>query len=134
MENGQLLIVKCGDGTIHPIEKEFVRPEVHSLMQIDRPIVSAAQLDRVVLWVDQDLKDIKGTYAHHFVTWGSKQAFASKKSKPVPIPKRATCASRERWYDLTGLKIGVGFWPMANRRVASSNLARGATSLDLYIQ
>ena len=121
-------MVKCGDGTLHPIEKEFVRPEVHSLMQVDRPVVSREQLDRVVLWVSQELKDIKGTYAWHYINWGSKQTFASEKSKPVPVPLRPTCASRPRWYDVTGLEPGIGFWPMAQkyRHIVPWNPARSA--------
>jgi len=34
VENGEVRIVKAGDNTLHPIESEFVRPEVHSLMQV----------------------------------------------------------------------------------------------------
>jgi hypothetical protein len=115
VERGKVVIVKCGDNTLHPLEAEFVRPEVHSLMQVDRPVVHPAQLDRVVLWVNQELKDIKGTYAHHFITWGSKQTFASNKSKAVPIPQRPGCAGRSPWYDLTGREAGTGFWPMAQQ-------------------
>lgn len=115
VESGEVVIVKCGDGTLHPIEKEFVRPEVHSLMQVDRPIVTRDQLDRLVLWVNQDLRELKGTYVHHYITWGSKQTFASRKSKAVPVPQRSTCAGRERWYDVTGLEPGIGFWPMAQK-------------------
>jgi hypothetical protein len=47
--SGEVVIVQCGDKTIHPIERRFVRPEVHSLMQVDRPVVSPGQTDRVVL-------------------------------------------------------------------------------------
>jgi N-6 DNA methylase len=115
VENGDVTIVKCSDHTLHPIESRFVRPEVHSLMQVDRPVVSPHQLDRVVLWVNQPLDEIKGTYAHRYITWGSKQTFASKKSKSVPIPDRATVASRPLWYDLTGLVPGIGFWPMSQQ-------------------
>ncbi len=28
--SGQIVIVQCGDKTLHPIESQFVRPEVHS--------------------------------------------------------------------------------------------------------
>ncbi len=115
VEGGEVLIVECADGTLHPIEATFVRPEVHSLMEVDRPVVSRQQLDRVVLWVDRDLKELKGTYIHHYITWGSKQTFASTKSKAVPIPQRPGCLGREPWYDLTGRKPGIGFWPMAQK-------------------
>jgi len=115
VESGKVVIVRCGDNTLHPIESEFVRPEVHSLMQVDRPVVSPQQLDRVVLWVNQPLKELKGTYVHHFITWGSKQTFASNKSKSVPVPQRPGCAGRSPWYDLTGRHPGIGFWPMAQK-------------------
>ena len=78
MESGKVVIVKCGDGTLHPIEAKFVRPEVHSLMQVDRPVVTREQLDRVVLWVSQELSKLKGTYAYDYIKWGSKQTFSSK--------------------------------------------------------
>src|SRR5260370_1137716 len=84
-------------------------------MQVDRPIVSEEQLDRIGLWVDEQLAELKGTYVHNFITWGSKQTFASNKSKAVPVPKRATCAGRNPWYDVTGLRPGIGFWPMAQQ-------------------
>ena len=111
VESGKVIIVKCGNNTLHPVESEYVRPEVHNLMQVDTPIVSAEQLDRVVLWVDKPIKELKGTYVHHFITWGSKQTFASSKSKSIPIPDRPTCQSRPVWYDLTGNEPGIGFWP-----------------------
>src|SRR5436309_1239986 len=111
VESGKVLIVQAGDETLHPIEMEFVRPELHSLMKVDRPTVRPEELDRVVLWVNQPLHEIKGTYAHDYIRWGSKQTFASKKSKPVPVPERPTCAGRDPWYNLTGLQPGIGFWP-----------------------
>ncbi|MHB8656164.1 MAG: HsdM family class I SAM-dependent methyltransferase [Terriglobia bacterium] len=115
VESGEVVVVECGDKTLHPIESKFVRPEVHSLMQVDRPVVTPDQTNRVVLWVHEDLKDLKGTFVHNYISWGSKQAFASKKSKTVPLPERSTCASREKWYDVTGLEPGIGFWPMAQK-------------------
>ncbi len=115
VESGAVVIVQCGDKTLHPIESEYVQPEVHSLMQVDRPVVTTEQLDRVVLLVEQPLNELKKTYAHDFIVWGSKQTFASNKSKTVPVPERETCAARETWYDLTGTHPGIGFWPMAQQ-------------------
>jgi len=115
VEAGNIVIVECGDGTLHPLEAEYVRPEVHSLMSVDRPVVTEDQLERVALWVDQPLAKLKGTLAHHYITWGSKQTFQSKKSKSVPVPERPGCAGRSPWYDLTGRKPGLGFWPMAQQ-------------------
>lgn len=134
VENGEVAIVKCGDGTLHPIESDYVRPEVHSLMQVDRPVISPEKLERVVLWVNQPLNDLKGTHAHHFITWGGKQTFASNKSKSVPVPERAGCAGRSTWYDLTGRQPGVGFWPMAQqyRHIIPSNPRKLVCNHNLF--
>jgi hypothetical protein len=132
--SGKVLMVEAGDKTVHPIEAEFVRPELHSLMKVDRPVVKAEDLDRVVLWVNQELQDIKGTYAYEYIRWGNKQTFASKKSKPVPVPERATCAQRSRWYDLTGLQPGIAFWPKAQkyRHIVATNPEQISTNCNLY--
>jgi hypothetical protein len=132
--SGKVLIIEAGDRTLHPIETKYVRPELHSLMKVDRPVVRAEDLDRVVLWADQPLEVIKGTYAYEYIRWGSKQTFASKKSRPVPVPKRATCASRERWYDLTGLAPGIGFWPKAQqyRHIVAANDYSISCNCNLY--
>lgn len=124
VENGKVRIVRAGDGTLHPIETEYLRPEVHSLMEVDRPVICARDLDRVVLWVNKELHEIKGTYAEKYIRWGSRQTFASKKSKAVPVPERSTCASRPRWYDLTNETMGAAFWPMTQkyRHIIPTNL------------
>ncbi len=115
VESGRVRIVQAGDTTLHPIETEFLRPEVHSLMQVDRPVIRAADTDRVVLWVDRDVSELAGTYAAKYIRWGAHQTFASKKSKAVAVPERSTCAARKRWYDLTNMGIGDVFWPMAQQ-------------------
>ncbi|MBI1762775.1 MAG: N-6 DNA methylase [Acidobacteria bacterium] len=132
--SGELVIVRCGDNTLHPIEAHFVKPEVHSLMQVDRPVVTPEQLNRVVLWVNQELKEIKGTLAYKFIIWGSKETFASKKSKSVPVPQRATCAGRPRWYDLTGIETGIGFWPKSQqyRHIIPANTYSLNCNCNLY--
>jgi hypothetical protein len=132
--SGKVVIVEAGDKTIHPIEKKFVRPELHSLMKVDRPLVKPEELDRVVLWVDQPLEEIKGTYAHNYIKWGSKQTFASKKSKAVPVPQRSSCVGRERWYDVTGLTPGIGFWPKAQqyRHIVAANDFSVICNCNLY--
>ena len=113
---GVVRIVKDGAGTYHPIEPEFIRPEVHSLMKVDRPVVRARDLDRVVVLVKSPLSAIKGTHAFKYIKHGEEATYASTKSKAVPVPQRSTCAAREPWYDLTKLvDPGFAFWPMAQQ-------------------
>jgi len=134
VESGQVRIVQAGDKTLHPIEAEYLRPEVHSLMAVDRPVVRAADLDRVVLWVSKPLKDLAGTHVAKYIRWGSKQTFASTKSKAVPVPERSTCAARSLWYDLTGVEVGTAFWPMAQqyRHVIPTNPDALACNHNLF--
>lgn len=110
-ESGKLKIIQAGDKTLHPIESEFVRPEVHTLMTVSRPRIAAKETDRVVLWTNKELDEMKGTLAHSYIVWGSRQTFKST----VRVPKLSTCESRQRWYDVTGLEPGIGFWPMAQK-------------------
>lgn len=134
VESGKVRIVKAGDNTLHPVETEYLRPEVHSLMQVDRPVIRAKDLDRVVLWVNQPLHELKGTYVSKYIRWGAKQTFASKKSKAVPVPQRSTCASRPLWYDLTSSHIGIAFWPKAQqyRHIIPANPEELFCNCNLY--
>jgi hypothetical protein len=123
VESGRMRIVQAGDTTLHPIEAEYLKPEVHSLMAVDRPVIRARDVDRVVFWVSKSLRELSGTYAGAYIRWGAKQTFASKKSKAVPVPRRSTCAARPRWYDVAGSTVSDAFWPMAQqyRHVIPSN-------------
>jgi len=123
IESGKVRIVRAGDNTLHPIETKYLRPEVHSLMEVDRPVIRASEVDRVVLWVDKPLSQLAHTYVAKYIRWGAKHTFASTKSKSVPVPERSTCASRQLWYDLTNIDTGAVFWPMAHkyRHIAPSN-------------
>jgi hypothetical protein len=97
------------------VEDEYLKPEVHSLMSVNRPLISAADLDRLILFVSKPLTALKGKYVEKYLRYGEHHAFASKKSKAVPVPKRSTCAARDPWYDLTYTKPGAFFWPMAQQ-------------------
>lgn len=134
LESGKVRIIRAGDNSLHPIEAKFIRPEVHSLMEVDRPIIRAADCQRVVLWVNQELQDIADTYAAKYIRWGAKTTFTSKKSKPVKVPERSTCAARVRWYDITTEKIGIAFWPKIQqyRHMAPTNPEGIVCNCNLY--
>jgi hypothetical protein len=134
LDSGKVRIVRAGDNTLHPIEKEYLRPEVHSLMEVDRPVIRAKDLDRVVLWVDQPLAKLSHTYAGKYIRWGAKQTFESKKSRAVTVPERSTCASRPVWYDLITSRIGVVFWPKTQkyRHIVPTNPESLVCNCNLY--
>ena len=135
VQSGKLRIIQAGDGSVHAIEAEFLAPEVHSLMKVERPIVRAKDLDRVVLLVGHPMKDLRGTWVHKYLKYGAQATFASRKSKAVPIPQRSTCAARDPWYDLTKLvKPGFAFWPMAQqyRHIIAGNPERLICNHNLF--
>ncbi|MFH1674446.1 MAG: hypothetical protein ABIF87_13600 [Pseudomonadota bacterium] len=58
----------------------------------------------------------KAPWANRYLRYGMTANFQSKKSEPVPVPMRSTCAARDPWYDLTGLvRPGIALWPMAQQ-------------------
>ena len=114
VESGKVKLVRTGSGddTVHPIEAKFLKPEVHSPMIVRRPVITTAELDRLILQVSEPIHDLKGTYVQKYLRYGEKTAFASTKSKAVPVSNRSSCATRKPWYDLTKLKPGSILWPM----------------------
>jgi len=137
VESGKLKIIQAGDGSIHPIEAKYLAPELHSPMQINRPVVRAADLDRVVLLVSEPMHSLKtkAPWAWRYLRYGSQQTFASTKSRAVPVPKRSTVASRDSWYDLTGLVCpGIAFWPKAQqyRHIIPLNRENIICNCNLY--
>jgi hypothetical protein len=134
VESGKVKIIRAGDDTLHPIESEFLRPEVHSLMQVTRPVVRESDTDRVVLWVNVPLDKLEGTYVAKYIKWGAKHTFESKKSKAVPVPQRTSCATRPLWYDLTKEITGVAFWPKTSkyRHIVPANPDDLACNCSLY--
>jgi methylase of polypeptide subunit release factors len=117
VESGKVKLIKTGiaDATVHPVEAEYLAPEVHSLMEVSRPVIRVGGLDRLILQVSKPMEKLKGTYVQKYIRYGEETAFASKKSKAVPVSKRTSCLSREPWYDLTGATPGTFFWPMAQQ-------------------
>ena len=133
--SGKVRVVKDGAGTLHPIETEYTKPEVHSLMKVDRPEIRAKDIDRVVLMVSDASSTLKGTYVYKYIKYGEGATYVSSKSKAVPVPERSTCAARDPWYDVTKLaKPGFAFWPMAQqyRHIIPGNPERLICNHNLF--
>jgi hypothetical protein len=112
VESGAVKLIQTGDGTVHPIEAEYLRPELHTPMSLQRPVVHTSELDRFILQVAESLGELRGAYIAKYLRYGERTPFASKKSKAVPVSERSSCKSRNPWYDLTGQKPGCFLWPM----------------------
>ena len=90
VESGKLKIIEAGDGSVHPIEAKYLAPEVHSLMKVDRPVVRAADLDRVVLLVGEPMDKLKAKspWVWRYLRYGMTATFASEQ-----VEARAACPS-----------------------------------------
>ncbi|MBI4026670.1 MAG: SAM-dependent DNA methyltransferase [Verrucomicrobia bacterium] len=134
VENGEVKLILAGDGTVHPIESRFLAPEVHSLMEVTRPIVAADGLDHLILLVSDRLSILRGTYMARYLRYGETHTFASTKSKAVPVAQRSTCAARDPWYDLTHTKRGDLIWPKSQqyRHIVVHNGKRLVVNCNLY--
>ncbi len=120
VESGRLRIVKAGDGTVHPIEAEYLATQLHTLRNVRRTVIRAVNLDRVIILVSDPIDTLKAKspWISRYLRYGATTTFASRKSAHVPLPERPTCASRDPWYDLVPLlHPGIAFWPMAHHYV-----------------
>jgi methylase of polypeptide subunit release factors len=99
---GKVYIVRSGDGTEHPIEGEYLKPEVHSLMGIEGVRFDSRQTQRVMLLVSKSLEELKGDYVLSYIRYGQRETFGGDR----PVAERETCANRPRWYDVTSYPRG----------------------------
>lgn len=133
--SGEVKIVRDGANTLHPIESIYLKPEVHSLMKVDRPVIRARDLDRVVFLADESLTYRKDTFAYKYMKYGERATYASTKSKAVPVPERSSCAGRHPWYDLTKLvDPGFALWPKSQqyRHIIPANPESIIANCNLY--
>ncbi len=94
VESGDVTLAKTGKGEVHPIETEYLKPIVHSLMDIDAYKIEARHCDNLALMVSAKPDVLNGTHVGHYIAWGEKQGFH----------RGATCSQRGKsrdWYDLT---------------------------------
>jgi hypothetical protein len=127
-------LIEDGEGHIHPVEACYLAPEVHSLMDVTRPVVRASDLDRLILLVSEPMARLRGTLVAKYLHYGERHTYASKKSQAVPVARRSTCAARDPWYDLAYTRPGMFFWPKAQqyRHIVPANPERLICNNNLY--
>jgi methylase of polypeptide subunit release factors len=137
VESGKLRIIQDGAGVMHPIEARSIAREVHSVMGIRRPSISAREVDRVVLLVSAPLDTLKAKapWTYRYLQYGAAATFPSRKSKPVPVPRRSFISKRSLWYKLTDqVKPGIAIWPKGQqyRHLVIANPDRLVANCRLY--
>jgi methylase of polypeptide subunit release factors len=132
VESGMLKLILAGDkrGELHAIESEYLEPEVHSLMEVRGFIARESDCSRLIFLAPTPKPQLK-KFAKAYVVWGEHQG----------VDKGSTCAQRvtkdRDWYDLTGHRRGIAFWPKAQQYkhavpLNSANLQANCNLYDLF--
>jgi len=99
--DGKVCIARSGDGSEHPIDAEFLLPEVQSLMHIEKVQIRSKDVRHRMLVVNQTKAALKGKYVLDYIHFGERETFGTK----TPTHKRPSCESRKLWYDLSGYPV-----------------------------
>ncbi len=132
VENGSIKLVLAGDkrGELHAIESEYLEPEVHSLMEVKGFVARASDCSRLIFLAPSPRSSLK-KWAKAYVKWGEERG----------VHLGSTCAQRvtkeKEWFDLTGHRRGVAFWPKAQQYkhaipLNSDNLQANCNLYDLF--
>ena len=122
-----MILTKTGKGEVHPVEAEYLRPIVHSLMDIDAYKIEARHCDKLALMVSGTPDALKNSHVGRYIAWGEKQGFH----------RGATCSQRgkaRQWYDLTEYREADVLWSKAHqyRHCAPLNLDARPVNCNLY--
>jgi hypothetical protein len=85
-----LLRVRNGAGWEGEIEEEFLKPVIKSPRECRTIVIRPEELRYRIFMCHKSKKELKGTKALEYIEWGEDQGY----------PKRPTCKSRFRWWDL----------------------------------
>jgi type I restriction-modification system DNA methylase subunit len=120
----KIALIKAGDGTVHPVERKYLEPEVHRLTEARKIDIEPDDVSRMVLLVDKPLGKLARTRVRKYIEWGEKQKYHL----------RPSCAGRNPWYDLKIHKRGEIFWSMAHqyRHLAPVNIHKLVCNHNLF--
>ncbi|MDP2418406.1 MAG: N-6 DNA methylase [Hydrogenophaga sp.] len=130
--SGNIKLVLAGEkrGELHAIESEYLEPEVHSLMEVKGFVARASDCSRLIFLAPSPKSTLK-KWAKSYVKWGEERG----------VHLGSTCAQRvtkdKEWFDLTGHRRGVAYWPKAQQYkhavpLNSDNLQANCNLYDLF--
>ena len=127
--NGTIKLVLAGEkrGELHAIESKYLEPEVHSLMEVKGFVARQSDCSRLIFLAPSPKKSLQ-KLAKAYVDWGEDNG----------VHRGSTCAQRvtkeKGWFDLTGHRRGMAFWPKAQqyKHVVPLNDANLQANCNLY--
>ena len=110
-DTGRIRIVRDGMNVEHLVEKRFLEPELHSLMEVKRAIVRKRDVGRMVINASVSRAWLRRTHLGDYVAYAEREGWHTG-------PTIASRARSRPWYDL-GLRPKSEradmFWPMAQQ-------------------
>ncbi|MHB1054175.1 MAG: HsdM family class I SAM-dependent methyltransferase [Thiobacillus sp.] len=130
--DGTIKLVLAGEkrGQLHAIESTYLEPEVHSLMEVKGFVAREQDCSRLIFLAPSPKKSLQ-KLAKAYVAWGEEHG----------VHQGSTCAQRvtkeKDWFDLTGHRRGIAFWPKAQQYkhvipLNSANLQANCNLYDLF--
>lgn len=121
-----LRVIMAGDGSIHQVEKEFLKRIITSPKDIKRLNVNPEEVDFKVILIHKERKELKGKKVLEYITWGE--------GKGRAFHKMTACVVRPRWYDLGQRTTWPILFPMthAHRHVIGLNTIKAQIDHNLF--
>ena len=107
----RIRIVRDGENVEHLVERRFLEPELHSLMEVKRAVVRRQDVGRMVINTSVPRSRLRRTHFADYIEYAERQGWHTG----------STVASRARsrpWYDLAlrpKSERADMFWPMAQQ-------------------
>ena len=107
----RIRIIRDGVNVEHLVERRFLEPELHSLMEVNRPVVRAKDVSRKVINASVSRARLRGTHFDNYVTYAEREGWHTG----------STVAARARtrpWYNLALPRKDARaqmFWPMSQQ-------------------
>ncbi len=92
VESGKVKLILAGDGTVHPVEAEYLRPEIHSLMNISRPTITTQVTDGSTVTIPEgqaSIPDATDFLAANTVFFRQPGTSGKPVVQPLVLPSRA---------------------------------------------
>ena len=125
VESGNVKLIEAGDGTVHPVENKYLKPELHSLMNVQ----SSADLSTPIwiasfCWFPSRWMNLKGTYVRSIFATANTHIRLQEKQSRACAKAFNSVPHRDPWYDLTYTKPGHFFGQWLSNIGMSSSIIR----------
>ena len=101
-----IAVIRSGDGSLWPVEKEFLRPVIRNPGEHTRIIIDAGDLTHRVITVSATRRELAGTLILDYIDHGERALYALGKGRRQVPARTRTCRGRKQWYTLPTARPG----------------------------